>query len=297
MLNTLEVISTGPLSLIEDLGRIGFGRQGVGRSGSFDRGSHRQAQRLVGNDDAAAGIEVLLGGLSFRLMSDAVIAATGARVELSVDGRSIAQDTAEMVRAGQVVKLGRCTNGLRSYLAIAGGLDVDATLASRSTDLLSGLGPPALNAGDQIPVGTPMIRSKLRQVTSAGTRVPTSVNRQVTADVSCTLRITVGPRDDWFSTGALTRFLNASYVVDPASNRVGVRLRGAQIFRGEHRELPSEPTIPGAIQIPPNGLPLVFGPDAPVTGGYPVIAVVVDDDLDLLAQCRPGETIRFAPLS
>ena len=297
MPNALEVISPGLLSLIEDLGRVGFGRQGVGRSGAFDRASHRQAQQLVGNDDAAAGIEVLLGGVSFRLTSDAAVATTGARVELNINGQTITQDRAHVVRAGQVVSLGRCTNGLRSYVAVAGGLDVDATLASRSTDLLSELGPPALKAGDRIPIGIPGIAPNFEWSQGGGTHVPSHIDRRAKSHDPCTLRVIVGPRDDWFRFGALTEFLDGLYVVDPASNRIAVRLRGPEISRTEYRELPSEPTIPGAIQIPPNGLPLIFGPDAPVTGGYPVIAVVVDDDLDLLAQCRPGQAIRFEPLS
>ena len=279
----IEIEATGLLLLIQDLGRSGFARQGVGRSGAFDRTSHRLAQRLVGNDESAAGFEVTLGGMAFRCGTDLTIAVTGAQVELTVAGRSSPTDTSVDVPAGELVRLGRCLRGVRSYVAVAGGITVEPTLGSRATDVMSGLGPPVVQGGDRMPVGS---QPAGRAHGSPSIALPDQHERRV-------LRVVPGPREDWFVAAALDTLCSATYVVDPASNRVGVRLNGPTLDRINDSELPSEPTLPGAIQVPPNGLPVVFGPDGPVTGGYPVIAVVVEDDVDMLAQARPGDPLRY----
>jgi biotin-dependent carboxylase-like uncharacterized protein len=169
--------------------------------------------------------------------------------------------------------------GVRSYLAVRGGVTVPPVLGSRSTDTLSGIGPAPLRAGDRIPVGT-----------SGGDVVGASAAEPAPRTV---LPVRLGPRDDWFTPAARAALLAATWTVRPESDRVGVRLDGPVLARARPGELPSEPTLPGAVQVPPDGRPIVFGPDAPVTGGYPVIAVVTD--LDPAAQLRPGASVRFRP--
>ena len=300
MPDALEVVSTGPLALIQDLGRTGYARLGVGRSGSFDRASHRLAQALVGNHDGAAGFEVALGGLSVRSDADMMVAVTGAPVEIRVGGTPVDQGAQFLVPSGELLSLGRCASGVRSYVAVAGGLAVQPTLGSRSTDVLSGLGPPLVRGGDVVPIGTPdgdqtlqSAASRSRAEGAAGIQCRAHPDGGHGTDRPAVIGVIAGPRDDWFVPAALETLRDSTYTVDPASNRVGVRLQGPTLTRTSDRELPSEPTLPGAIQVPPNGLPLILGPDGPVTGGYPVIAVVVEDDLDVLAQLRPGDPLRF----
>lgn len=269
----IEVIAPGPLTTVQDLGRAGFAALGVPRSGAFDRAALRRGNRLVGNSESAAALEVTLGGLAVRFDAAATIALTGAPCPGAPD-----RDAAVTVAAGTVLRLGVPASGLRSYLAVRGGIAVDAVLGSRSTDTLSGLGPPPVSAGTVLRVGTAQ-----GQVSGAVAVAP--VHPPV-------LRIVAGPRDDWFSASAMTLLTTVGWRVRGASDRVGIRLDGPPLPRRRDGELPSEPVLPGALQVPPDGRPILFGPDAPVTGGYPVIAVVPDPDP--AAQLRPGDVVRFA---
>jgi biotin-dependent carboxylase-like uncharacterized protein len=163
---------------------------------------------------------------------------------------------------------------------VRGGITVPDVLGSRSTDLLSDLGPPRLRVGDRLPVGPTPGRAPSEAIAPSAS--PTSV-----------LRVIRGPRDDWFAADAMAQLTATSWTVRPESDRVGVRLDGPALVRAGPGELPSEPTLPGALQVPADGRPIIFGPDAPVTGGYPVLAVVCEADLDGVAQLRPGQAIRF----
>jgi biotin-dependent carboxylase-like uncharacterized protein len=271
----IEVIETGPLATVQDLGRLGFAYLGVGRSGAFDREALRLGNRLVGNDPGAAGIEVLGGGLTIRLRQASTVALTGARCGGRLDwGR------ATSLPAGSTIALGTAVEGVRAYLAIRGGIDVAAELGSRSTDSLGGIGPQPLRAGDQLPIGA----------LPSGDVDGSVAVRGLFAGV---LNVVTGPREDWFTAEALRMLTSVEWTVRPDSDRVGIRLDGPVLTRSRGGELPSEPTLPGALQVPPDGRPILLGPDAPVTGGYPVIAVVRDADLDLAAQLRPGQTIRL----
>ncbi|MDQ2836820.1 MAG: biotin-dependent carboxyltransferase family protein [Actinomycetota bacterium] len=272
----IEVLTPGPLATMQDLGRTGYLELGVGRAGAADRYAHRLANRLAGNVESAATIEITLGGLAIRLLDAATIALTGARC----DGAS-GWNTALSLAAGSTVRLGPPATGLRSYLAVRGGFAVTSVLGSRSSDTLSGLGPPPLRAGDRLPVGDQVI----------GPPSDEAISRPVSRPG---IRVVPGPRADWFSDPA--GLFDQSWSVLPASNRIGIRLDGSPLHRARGGELPSEPTLPGAIQVPPDGRPIVLGPDAPVTGGYPVIAVVFSADLDLLGQLRPGSQVRFTVL-
>lgn len=283
----IEVLSPGPLATVQDLGRPGFADLGVSRSGAADRGALRLANRLVGNDESAAGIEITFGGLSVRLAGAATLAFTGARCELS--GHRGGWNAALSCPAGSVLTVGAPASGLRSYLAVRGGLAVPPVLGSRATDTLSGLGPAVLAAGRRLLLGP---APPGQPGDSSGAFGPPAG--------TATLRLAPGPRADWFSPESLGRLFGSPWQVRPDSNRIGTRLAGTalELRSGVERaaaELPSEPTLPGAVQVPPDGQPIVLGPDAPVTGGYPVIGVLPGGELDLLAQLRPGAELRFVP--
>jgi biotin-dependent carboxylase-like uncharacterized protein len=273
----IEIVEPGPLASIQDLGRPGWASVGVPRSGAFDRGAARLANRLVGNDIDAALIEVTLGGLAIRAVDAVTVALTGAGCP------GMDWGTAVTVRPGAVVRLGVPADGLRSYLAVRGGLAVAEELGSRSADLLSGIGPARVCRGQLLEVGPPPNAPPSGVVAAPPRRMPA-------------LAVHPGPRVDWFGPDVLARLAGQPWLVRAESDRVGVRLDGAVLPRVRSEELPSEPTLPGAVQVPADGRPIIFGPDAPVTGGYPVVAVLTAAALDAAAQVRPGETVRFRVL-
>ncbi|MFD0485694.1 5-oxoprolinase/urea amidolyase family protein [Kineococcus sp. GCM10028916] len=287
----LEVVAPGAQTLVQDLGRPGRSAEGLSRSGALDRAALRRANRLVGNAPDLAALEVVAGGLRVRAHGRLVLASTGAPAELTVTTPTatfpVAADRAFALDEGEELLVGSPARGLRSVLAVRGGLAVTPVLGSRSTDLLSGTGPDPVRAGDHLPVG-PSPRSPVTLGTAAAQDLPAG------GDV-VEIDVQLGPRDDWFTTGALDRFATQEWTVTPRSNRVGLRLDGEPLERRVPGELPSEGTVPGAIQVPPDGRPVVFGADHPVTGGYPVIACVAAHHLDLLAQVPPGARVRFRP--
>ncbi len=278
----LEVLRVGPLALVQDLGRPGHAAVGVPRSGAADRAALRLANRLVANDDeGAAAIEALLGGLAVRAHGLRTVALAGAPAPADVDGTPVAHHSVLTLRPGQTLTLGPPPAGLRTYLAVRGGLAVDGVLGSAAGDTLSGLGPDPLAPGDLLAVGPEPDLPWLLDL--APVAPPT--------DATVTLRAVLGPRADWVAdAGALA---HATWTVSSRSDRVGMRLEGEPLRRTDRRELPSEGMVRGAIQVPPGGEPVVFLADHPVTGGYPVVAVVVDADVDRAAQARPGQSVRF----
>jgi biotin-dependent carboxylase-like uncharacterized protein len=278
----IEVLSPGPFATVQDLGRPGLAALGVTASGAADRAALRLANRLVGNDEGAAALELTFGGLRARFEAGARIALAGAPCEASLDGRPLAMHAPERVPAGGELRMGRPDAGVRTYLAVAGGVAVEPVLGSRSTDTLAGLGPPALRRGTRLPVGAPPPPSP--GVDLAPVAPPPA---------DPVLRVLPGPRADWFTGEARARLVETAWEVTAESNRVGVRLDGEPLARAVEGELPSEGMVAGSVQVPTGGKPVVFLADHPVTGGYPVIAVVVGDDLPLAAQARPGARLRF----
>jgi len=272
----------GPMATVQDLGRTGLAHLGVGRSGAADRPSLRLANRLVGNPESAAGLEATLGGVVLRFERAATVALAGAPCPIRVDDRAYAMNAPLDVPAGGVLSLGTPAQGLRTYLAVRGGLDVPPVLGSRSTDLLSGLGPAVLTDGTTLPIGDPQ-----------GAYAGVDVAPVALASGVVRLRVLPGPREAWFEADALTRLTSTAYRVTPASDRVGLRLSGPVLSRRITDELASEGMVEGALQVPPDGQPVLFLADHPVTGGYPVIAVVDVADIPLAAQVRPGESLRF----
>jgi biotin-dependent carboxylase-like uncharacterized protein len=266
---------------VQDRGRTGLAHLGVPRAGPLDAPAAALANRLVGNGWDAAVLEVLLGPFTARLEVGAWVAVTGAPVPVAVAGRPAAHAQPVWVPAGAELRLGPPPTGVRSYLAVAGGLDVSPVLGSRSTDTLAGVGPPQVTAGDLLPLGP-----------SAGSPQPHDTPRPLPRGP---LRIAPGPRDDWFAEGAVAALCAAPYVVQADSDRVGLRLGGERLVRERREELPSEGMVLGAVQVPPDGQPVVLLADHPTTGGYPVIGVVLEEDLWQCAQLRPGEPVSFAP--
>jgi KipI family sensor histidine kinase inhibitor len=286
----LEVVRPGPLATIQDLGRTGYGHLGVPPSGAADPASFRLANRLVGNADGAAALELTLGRAELRFHADALVAVTGAPVPAVITKSNgvvteRSPGRAFPVLAGSVLRLGAPAAGLRSYLAVGGGIEVPAVLGSKSADLLASLGPRPLRRGDRLAVGPD---GPARH--DGGLAVTPAPEGQA-AVVS--VRILAGPRDDWFDPAALRTLTAAAYQVTSASNRTGLRLAGPALARARTGELPSEGMVTGALQVPHDGQPILLLADHPTTGGYPVIAVVHSADIGRAAQLRPGQHIRF----
>lgn len=279
----LLILEPGPLTTVQDAGRPGLAHLGVGRSGAADRSSYRLANRLVGNHEDEAALEVTFGGLAARAEDDLLIAVTGAPCPVTVAEIAHAANCPVFVTAGQKLVLGSPSSGMRSYLAVRGGIGVPEVLGSRSTDILAGIGPDPLKSGDVLPIGQPY--GEQPELDVAAVAAPPA------GDV--VLGVRPGPRDDWFTEGSLRDLVGGSYEVTAESNRVGMRLSGPELKRRRTEELPSEGMVIGALQVPPSGQPTLFLADHPVTGGYPVIAVVAQADVDRAAQARPGQHLRF----
>ncbi|BBY27560.1 biotin-dependent carboxyltransferase family protein [Mycolicibacterium sediminis] len=280
---TLEILATGPLALVQDLGRPGYAHLGVTRSGAADRRSHALANRLVANPDDRATVEVTLGGFAVRVRGgDATIAVTGADARPSVDGTPFGNNGVQHVHDGQVVTLDVPVTGLRTYVAVRGGVDVAPVLGSRSHDVLSAIGPRPLHAGDELPVG---------EHTADYPELDQAPVAPIGSGV-LDLHVVPGPRDDWLADPDL--LVATEWTVSDRSDRVGMRMTGEPMpARWPDRQLPSEGAVRGAIQMPPNGLPVILGPDHPVTGGYPVIGALTESAVDDAAQLRPGRRVRF----
>ncbi|GAA0377676.1 allophanate hydrolase [Acrocarpospora corrugata] len=277
----IEVVEPGPYATVQDLGRPGYAHLGVPRSGAADLRSAALGNRLVGNPESAALVELTFGGAVLRFSRGVWIAVTGACCPVEVQGREVGMSGPVWVPANGELRVGMPSTGLRTYVAVRGGIEAERVLGSCSTDSLSGLGPRPLRRGTKLPLGK-----------GCGTL---SVDLAPVAPLQSQPVIGVlrGPRDDWFVPNALHDLCAEPYEVSSDSNRVGARLVGRRLARSRQGELPSEGMVAGAIQVPPNGQPIVFLADHPPTGGYPVIGVVRSSDLPTVAQCRPGTRIRF----
>ncbi|WP_425840162.1 5-oxoprolinase/urea amidolyase family protein [Microbacterium sp. PA5] len=280
----VRVVDPGLRATLQDQGRAGHAAAGVAASGAADRAALRTAQRLVGTAEDAAGIEIVMGGFRAVALVDLWFAVTGAWGPIRIDGRLVDPYTAQRWPAGGELHVDRFDHGVHGYLAVRGGWDVPRVIGSRSTDTLAGIGPAPLAAGDTLAVGADDIAA-----------VPADDLHPwgAPADDAIEVGLAPGPRADWFAADAVPLLFESVWTVSGDADRVGVRLDGPVLQRSREGELPSEGMVPGAIQVPPSGQPVILGPDGPVTGGYPVIAVVVDASRDALAQARPGTRIRF----
>jgi biotin-dependent carboxylase-like uncharacterized protein len=280
----LEVLAAGPLTLVQDLGRVGFAAVGIGRSGAADRGAFCLGARLLAQPYTAAALEVTFGSLSLRARGDVMLALTGAPAPADVDGRGVGYCGPFALPDGQILTLRTPQVGLRTYVSVRGGIDVPPVLGSRATDTLSGLGPESVRTDDILPVGPPP--ADFPNVDQAPT-APLSGGTLV-------MHALRGPREDWLADpDALAA---TEWTASSRSDRVGMRMEGEPLQYHASRmgkELASEGVVRGSIQVPAGGEPVVFLADHPVTGGYPVVAVVVDDDIDKAAQAVPGQQIRI----
>jgi KipI family sensor histidine kinase inhibitor len=285
----VEVVRPSLQLLVQDLGRPGHAALGVSESGAADRTAMRDANRAVGNHRGAAVLESV-GGLTLRFQGDGVAVVTGAVGDLNLtdaDGitRGIPHGAPFATASGDELTIGHATHGLRYVIGVRGGIDVVPALGSRASDTLAGLGPAALAAGDVLEVGDAAVAAvdpdpQPRDLPASGDLVE--------------LDITLGPRDDWFTASALETLTTQEWQVTPRSDRVGIRLQGeVPLERETQGELPSEGAVTGAIQVPADGQPVLFLPDHPLTGGYPIIGALTDRCLDLAAQLPPGARIRF----
>ncbi len=288
-MKTIDVIEGGFLTTVQDLGRFGYQRYGVPTSGALDLWSLRAANRLVGNADGAAGLELTLIGPRLAFLVPATIALTGADLGAQLDGREVPRWESVTVRAGAVLSFSGTREGVRAYLALAGGLDVPVVLGSRSTYARSKLGGyqgRPLRAGDTLhtPADRPVLLGGRRIV-------PPDVRPRYPHD-HC-LRVVLGPQDDRFTDEGRRVFLTSRYTVTPQSDRMGCRLTGPTIAHTSGPDLVSDGTPPGAVQVAGDGVPIVLLADRGTAGGYTKIATVVSADLSALAQAAPGDTVRF----
>ncbi|WGL53927.1 biotin-dependent carboxyltransferase family protein [Nocardioides sp. BP30] len=271
----------GPQVLVQDRGRFGYAHLGVPRAGALDGPAAALANRLVGNGPDAAVLEVLLGGLAVSATDACWVAVTGARAPARIAGVAVAHGQPVRLPAGAELTLGAPAIGMRSYLAVGGGIAVAPLLGSRATDTLAGVGPAPVAVGDRLPIGP-----------AVGVPAALDTPRPPSAGA---VRLLPGPHPAWFAADVLDRLAEAAWTAAAASDRVGLRLEGAVLDR-RSGELPSEGMVLGAVQVPPDGRPVVLLADHGPTGGYPVAAVIHPDDLWQLAQVRPGErvTLRVA---
>lgn len=285
----VEIVRPSLQLLVQDAGRPGFAALGVSASGVADRRAMRDANRAVGNETGAAVLESVGGAvLRFRGAGVAAVAGAVGSLELIDDGgvaRQIAHGVPFATVDGDELTLGHPASGLRYVIAVRGGVAAEPALDSRASDTLAGLGPAALAAGDVLRVGD----------RAPHPVEPDAMPRALPAPGELVeLEITLGPRDDWFTAAALATLTAQEWTATPRSDRVGIRLEGAvPLERSVGGELPSEGAVTGAIQVPPDGQPVLFLPDHPLTGGYPIIGALTDRSLDLAGQLPPGARVRF----
>lgn len=286
-MSAIVVVDPGALATLQDLGRTGYQRFGVAQCGAMDECSLRIANLLVGNDEGEAAVEFTLSGGTWEIDADACrIAVAGGEFPVTIDGRHAAAYCSHTLRRGQRVVIGRAAAGARGYIAVAGGFDVPSVLGSRSTHVRSGLGGldgAPLKAGSRLPLR------------AADTFDGPDV--WLTADLwpglHETVRVVLGPQDDLFSDAGKETFLTYPYRVLPQSDRMGYRLEGPPIAHAGDYNIVSDGIARGSVQVVGNGQPIVLLADRQTTGGYAKIATVISADLPVLAQRRPGDTIRF----
>ena len=291
---TLLVLKPGLLTTVQDLGRLGYQRFGMPVAGAMDAFACRAANRLVGNGDMAAVLEITVVGPTLAFAQNAVIAITGGDLSPCLDGASLPMWASVAVSAGAHLSFGRPVNGARSYLAVAGGIDVPLVLGSRSTHLRSrtgGLHGRALIKDDRLPWGLPGRGAVLRRERS----IPRPLRPAYTAHPQ--LRIVLGPQAECFDRHAVAALTGGPYTVSPDSDRMGYRLSGPSLTHRRDAEMISDATPIGSLQVPPNRQPILLMADRQTTGGYPKIAVVISSDLPVAAQVMPGQTVTFAEVT
>ena len=285
----IEVLRPGLCDLVMDRGRHGYAHLGVPIGGAADALALRWANRLVGNADDAAGLEITLKGPVLAFPQGGAVALTGAPFAATrSSGHAVEWHETLIMAPDEQLDVGMATAGCRCWLAVEGGIDVPEVMRSRSTFLPAGFGGldgRALSAGDKLALGEVAVAPRVLRIE------PPSTNE------TAPLRVVPGPQAALFTDAGLAAFFNSTYRVDSASDRRGVRLHGAPVPVAAPDGIATQAVLPGAIQIPPDGQPIILGWDGPVTGGYPVIAGLISADLARLAQLKPGDAVRFATMT
>lgn len=290
----IEVLSLPPLATVQDLGRDGYWAQGLGRAGAMDPVSHRLANLLLGNDPAAATVEIPMTPGTLRFGKRMGFALAGAACGARLDNRPLPRIFAGIAGAGQVLSLGPMQSGARVYLALPGGIDVPLVLGSRSTQLreaFGGLSGRVLLPGDRLQPGTdalPVLPVDGLSLDCPDLRLP---------DGTVPLRALRAAEHDEFTGDAQAAFWSGTYQITLQSNRQGFRLDGAHLERAAHHELRSHGIVPGIVQVPNGGQPIIQLADSATMGGYPKIATVIEADLWRLGQARPGDALQFTQTS
>ncbi len=291
----IEVISPGLLTTVQDLGRRGYQRYGIPVCGALDPVSLRIANILVGNPEGEAGLEVTALGPTVRFTSDSVFAVVGAEFRPEVDGRTVETWESVKVPAGSVLSIGAASDGLRAYVAVAGGIDVPLVMESRSTDFKGGFGGfegRALRDGDSVPIGySPHVENWSQ------TGLPVGISRWPTFGQEFEIRVVLGPQNEEFTESGVNVMLTSEYTVSTDSDRMGCRLEGPEIAHRVGPDIVSDGSALGSIQVPGSGQPIVLLADRGTTGGYTKIATVIGPDIGLLTQAMPGAKVRFSAVS
>jgi biotin-dependent carboxylase-like uncharacterized protein len=284
----IEVIEAGLFTTVQDLGRYGYQRYGVPVSGALDTFAMRVANILVDNSEGDAGLEVTFLGPRMSFLEETVIAVTGGDLGPMLNGHPIPCWQSVVVPRGGVLSFSGARDGIRAYLAIAGGIDVPVVLGSRSTYTrsgLGGLGGRALAPGDRIPVAT-----KGSPVQAGRGLAPPHIPSYGHIHI---LRVVLGPQDDAFTERGIATLLSSTYTVTPMFDRMGYRLEGETIEHKGGADIVSDGTPSGAVQVTGDGQPIVLLADRGTTGGYTKIATVVSVDLARIAQAQAGDTVAF----
>lgn len=303
----IEILQPGMLASVQDLGRPGHRSLGIHPGGALNALALSSANLLVGNPVDAAGLEITMGLCEIRFHADTRIALGGDDIGATLDGRAIAACWSIPVRAGSTLRLSPTHDGagqaarhsMRTYLAVAGGIDVPLLLGSRSTDLKAGFGGHegrALKRGDKLAIGDAQAAARAVHGPAFGMRSPRWSGLGLRADEHSqhvTLRVLPGPEFEQFTKVSREALWSATWRVTPNSNRMGYRLEGPELARKAGRDMLSHGVVPGVIQVPPSGQPIILMGDAQTTGGYPKIGVVIGADLWKLAQAPLNATLRL----
>jgi len=284
-MSALTIVRPGMLTTVQDLGRWGYQGEGVPVAGPMDLYSHRLANRLAGNIDEAATLEVTMIGPELEAEGEVVCAVAGAEFALTVGERHVRSTAPFVVPAGARVRFGARRRGARAYLAVRGGFDVPRSFGSRATSLISGIGPfggRALKSGDRLRTGND---ASMATVAGQPLALPTGGAR---------LRVVLGPHEWMFTTDAIESLLRSRFIVTAQSNRMGYRLEGTTLLHVDRADILSDATPMGSLQVPASGQPILLMADRQTTGGYPKIGTVISADLPLAGQLAPGDWIEFA---
>jgi antagonist of KipI len=286
----LTIVKPGMLTTVQDLGRWGLQSRGVPVAGPMDAYSHRLANRLAGNDPAAAALEITLIGPEIQSDGDVICAVAGASYALQVDGVAVAMHQPFVLRAGARLRFGERGSGARATLAVRGGIDVPVVFGSRATSVLARMGPfdgRPLRAGDVLPVGAPPAASR-REGGASAAIAPLSIPAG-----GARVRVLPGPHADRFTKQAFEILFSGRYTITPQSNRMGYRLEGPSLAHKGSADILSDATAIGSLQVPASGQPILLMADRQTTGGYPKIATVIGADLPLAGQLAPGDWLEF----